>query len=319
MGTEAVRVAVIGAGRMGRVHVSALSGSRNAEPVAVVDPVAEAREQAAASGLAAYASLEELLSAGGFDAVLVAAPSDLHLSLVRELAAARVPMLCEKPCGMSADEARAAARAAEETGTLLQIGYWRRFVPELVSLRERIARGDLGEIALVASHQWDRFPPSPEFRAHSGGIAVDMAVHELDQVRWLLGQEIESVVAMAAGRSEPGHAPSDPDAAVALARLSGGTTANITLGRRFGQADSCWIEVFGSEAYERCTFMWAADSERAFLAGLTAQADAFAEAVRGGSLAGAAPEDAVAALSAAERIAEALEQAEESELAGRSA
>jgi myo-inositol 2-dehydrogenase/D-chiro-inositol 1-dehydrogenase len=173
-------------------------------------------------------------------------------------------------------------------------------------LRERVARGELGEITLVASHQWDEHPQTAEFRAHSGGIAVDMGVHEFDQVRWLLGQEFEQVAAMPAGAPGADAGPADPDSAVVLARLSGGTAASITLGRHFGQQDSCWFEIFGRDGYERCAFMWGADGERAFMAALAAQADAFAGAVRGGEPRGAGAADAVAALATAGRVAEAL-------------
>jgi myo-inositol 2-dehydrogenase/D-chiro-inositol 1-dehydrogenase len=306
MAAEPVRIAVVGAGRMGRVHIEVLGQSRRARPVAVVDPVAAVRDAVAAGGLAAHATVEELLAAGGFDAVLIAAPTDLHASLVTTLAAARIPILCEKPCGTSTEEALVAARAVEAAGTLLQVGYWRRFVPELAALRERVARGELGEITLVASHQWDEHPQSAAFRAHSGGIAVDMGVHEFDQVRWLLGQEFEKVAAMPAGAAGADAGPADPDSAVVLARLSGGTAASITLGRHFGQQDSCWFEIFGRDGYERCAFMWGADGERAFLAALAAQADAFADAVRGGERRGAGAADAVAALTTAGRVAEAL-------------
>src|SRR5258706_4269411 len=210
MVAERVRIAVIGAGRMGQVHLEALRQSRSARPVAVVDPVPAVRDAVAAGGLAAYATVEQLLVAGGFDGALIAAPTDLHASLVTTLAAARVPILCEKPCGTTSEEAVVAARAVEAAGTLLQIGYWRRFVPELAALRERVARGELGEITLVASHQWDEHPPGAEFRAHSGGIAADMGVHEFDQVRWLLGQEFEKVAAMPAGAAGADAAPADP-------------------------------------------------------------------------------------------------------------
>jgi myo-inositol 2-dehydrogenase/D-chiro-inositol 1-dehydrogenase len=315
---EPVRIAVIGAGRMGRVHIEALGRSRGARPVAVVDPVAAVRDAVGASGLAAYATVEQLLAAGGFDGVLIAAPTDRHASLVTTLAAANVPILCEKPCGTNAEEAAVAARAVEAAGTLLQVGYWRRFVPELAALRERVARRELGEITLVASHQWDERPPGAEFRAHSGGIAVDMGVHEFDQVRWLLGQEFEKVAAIPAGAPGADAAPSDPDSAVVLARLSGGTAVSITLGRHFGEQDSCWFEAFGRDGYERCAFMWGPDGEQAFLAALAAQADAFADAVRGGSRKGAGAGDAVAALATAGRVAEALERAADvSPVAGR--
>jgi myo-inositol 2-dehydrogenase/D-chiro-inositol 1-dehydrogenase len=308
MTAQPVRVAVVGAGRMGRVHVDALRRSANAEPVAAVDPVAAARDAIAATGLAAYASIDDLLTAGGFDAVLIAAPSDLHVSLVTTLAGTGLPILCEKPCGTNADDVAAAALAAEQAGTLLQIGYWRRFVPDLADLRERIARGELGQITLVACHQWDERPPGAEFRAHSGGIAVDMGVHEFDQIRWLLGQEFESVAAIPAGSTDDWHSASDPDSAVVTACLSGGTAASVMLGRHFPQADSCWVEVFGRKGHERCLFMWGADGEQAFLSALAAQADAFADAVRGAPLRGASAADAVAALTTSGRVAAALER-----------
>jgi myo-inositol 2-dehydrogenase/D-chiro-inositol 1-dehydrogenase len=302
----AVRIAVVGAGRMGRVHLDALQMSRGAVASAVVEPVDAAREAARAVGLAAHATLEELLDAGGFDAALIAAPTDLHLALVGPLARAGVPVLCEKPCGRSSAEARVAASVAQEAGSLLQIGYWRRFVPELAALRERIVTGELGEPMLVVCHQWDHEPPSPQFRARSGGIAVDMAVHEIDQVRWLLGQEFAEVLAMpVTSGSEPGP-PGDPDCAVVLARLSGGAAATIALGRRFPRADSCWLELIAGEGYERPLFMWGDRADDAFRAALAAQADAFADAVRGAPQRGATGADAVAALSVAERISAGL-------------
>jgi myo-inositol 2-dehydrogenase/D-chiro-inositol 1-dehydrogenase len=297
------RIAVVGAGRMGRVHLRALRAAERARAVAVVEPVPEARAAAADDGLAAHATVDELLAAGGFDAVLVAAPTDLHRGLVEQLAAAGVPMLCEKPCGLTAEDAAAAAAAAERAGVLLQIGYWRRFVPELRELRERVAHGELGEPLLVACHQWDEEPPAAAFRERSGGIAIDMAVHEIDQVRWLLGQEVGELVAASGGQPVPAG---DADVAVASGRLSGGAVATITLGRRFPEGDSCWAELWGTGGYARVPFMWGAEGDRAFTAGMTAQADAFAAALAGEPVRGAVGADAVAALTAAERLRRAL-------------
>jgi myo-inositol 2-dehydrogenase / D-chiro-inositol 1-dehydrogenase len=306
--SDAVRIAVVGAGRMGRVHLEAIARSLDAAAVAVVEPVPAVRDAVGTAGLSAYATLDELLDAGGFDGVLVAAPSDQHRQIVTALARAGLPVLCEKPLGTSAEEAAETAAALEAAGTPLQVGYWRRFVPELAALRERIAAGELGEITLVAGHQWDRELPHPSFRASSGGIAVDLGVHEYDQIRWLLGQEFETVTAIPAGTSDVDAGPADPDSAAVLARLSGGTAASITLGRHFGQDDSCWFEAFGRDGYERIPFMWGEAGEEAFLAGITAQVDAFARLVRGEPLRGAGAPDAVAALEIAGRVADALER-----------
>jgi myo-inositol 2-dehydrogenase/D-chiro-inositol 1-dehydrogenase len=292
--TERLRVAVAGAGRMGRVHLQALAAATRVAATAMVDPDPAACEGAAVPH---FPDVDSLLAARVCDAALIAAPTTLHLDLVRRFAAAGVPVLCEKPCGLTAEDAAAAARAAEEAGVVLQIGYWRRFVPALRDLRDRLASGALGEPTLVMSHQWDEEPPAPGFREHSGGIAIDMAVHEIDQIRWLLGQEFAGVSA-AAGDGPAG----DPDTAVAIGRLSGGAIGALTLGRRFPPGDSCWLELFATGAFERVEFMSGETAQRAFLSALAAQADAFAAAVLGGERTGAGGEDAVAALQVAERI-----------------
>jgi len=163
---------------------------------------------------------------------------------------------------------------------------------------------------MLASMQWDAEPPTPGFRAHSGGIAVDMGVHEFDQTRWLLGQEVSWVAAVPAGPSETEPvAPNDPDAASILLQLSGGAAATVSLGRRFPQADSCWAEVWATRGYERVPFMWAQGSEQAFVGAITAQLEGFVRAVTGGRREGAGGEDAVAALTVAEAVASALAEA----------
>jgi myo-inositol 2-dehydrogenase/D-chiro-inositol 1-dehydrogenase len=290
---------------MGQVHLDALELSERCEAVAVVDPVAAAREQVAGRVAATYASVDELLAAGDFDAALVASPSSLHLELVKQFAAAGVNLLCEKPCGLRAEQAEAAERAAREAGVLLQVGYWRRFVPELQRLQARLAAGELGRVGLVVCHQWDEESPGAAFRGGSGGIGVDMAVHEIDQLRWLLGEELEAITAVRAGGDEPADA-ADPDSAAVLARLSGDVAGVITLGRRFPPGDSCWVEVFADGGYERVTFMWGPEGDIVFRSALAAQADAFAATVDGAPQQGAGGADAVVALRTAQRIGEAL-------------
>jgi myo-inositol 2-dehydrogenase/D-chiro-inositol 1-dehydrogenase len=287
-----VAVAVVGAGRMGRVHLRALERTRLARPAAVVEPVAGVRTALGRDGLPVHESIEGLVAAGGVDGVVITAPTDLHLGLVRRCAEAGLHVFCEKPCGLDSGEARAAAAAAEAAGVVLQVGYYRRFVPALGTLRTRIASGGFGDVSLVALHQWDEHPPSPEFERRSGGIVVDMGVHELDQLRWMTGQEIDDVrtVASAAGGGS----------AVLAIGMSGGTLAVVTLGRRFPEPDSCWCEVVGTAAYERVPFVWGADGAAVTLAAVAAELDAFADAVTGGERTGAGGGDAVAALEAAE-------------------
>jgi myo-inositol 2-dehydrogenase/D-chiro-inositol 1-dehydrogenase len=289
-------IAVVGAGRMGSVHLRALGETRLARLAAVVEPVAESRERAAERyRVPAFAMLDELVGSGLAEGVVITAPTDLHLGVVETCLEAGLPVFCEKPCGVSADQAGRAAAAAAAAGLPLQVGYYRRFLPALVALRQRIAAGRLGELSLVVLNQWDEHPPSAEFEQRSGGIVVDMGVHEIDQLRWLTGQEVEHVAALT-------PAPGDQSSAAISLRLSGGTLAAITLGRRFPHPDSCWMEVVGTAGYERLPFVWAEQGERVVLAGIAAELDAFAAAVRGAPAAGPDGADAVAALEVAERI-----------------
>jgi myo-inositol 2-dehydrogenase / D-chiro-inositol 1-dehydrogenase len=306
MASEPVRIALVGAGRMGRVHLGALQDSDEIELAGVVEPVDRSRAELAVHGIATYPTVDDLLARDPPEGVLIAAPSDQHPALVARLAGAGVAMLCEKPLGIRAEQSLDAARSAVEAGVLLQVGYWRRFVPELRALRERIRAGELGEISQLSCMQWDEQPPSEQFRAHSGGISVDMGVHEFDQTRWLLGQEFEWIAAAHAGRSSEARDPADPDSATLLAQLSDGASATISLGRRFPHADSCWLEVWGTEGYERLTFMWDTAGDEVFRESMKRQAEAFARAVRGGEREGADGADAYAALSAAELAAAAL-------------
>ena len=297
---------------MGRVHLAALKASDQISLAGIVETADGVRADLEGEGVPLFASPQELVDAGTAEGVLIAAPSPVHAALVSQFAAAGIPALCEKPVGVSPEEAARARDAAVQAGVVLQVGYWRRFVPQLRELRGRIEAGELGEIYQLSCMQWDQEPPSASFRADSGGIAIDMGVHEIDQIRWLLGQQIEWVAAVGAGRLPPeATSAADPDAAVVLARLSGGAVATISLGRRFPHADSCWLELWGARGYERVPFMWDADvwsdgSDEVFVGAMQAQAEAFARAVRGGPCEGAGGDDAVAALTVATQVAESL-------------
>lgn len=291
---------------MGQVHLAALQSSEEIELAGVVEPFADTRERLKAGGIRVHESVEELLGGTAPDGALIAAPSDQHPALVAQFASAGIPMLCEKPLGVRTQDTERAAQIAADAGVLLQIGYWRRFVPELQRLRERIVTGALGQIGQLSCMQWDQQLPSEQFRSHSGGIMVDMGVHEFDQARWLLGQEFQWIEATPAGPSESPRPPSDPDSATVLAGMSGGAAITISLGRWFPHEDSCWLEIWGTDGYERIPFMWDSRGDEVFRRSMRFQAEAFASTVRGGVRQGASGEDAIAAQAAAAQAAEAL-------------
>jgi myo-inositol 2-dehydrogenase/D-chiro-inositol 1-dehydrogenase len=295
------RLGLIGAGRMGQTHRRALAGSETVRIAAVAEPDARIRADLAARGLPTFAEADALLDAKGLDGVLIAAPTDRHVDLVRRVAAAGLPILCEKPCGRTAAEAREAARIAAEADVPLQIAYWRRFVPALQQLRQRIADGRFGALYFVTCYQWDGSPPPVSFRARSGGIFIDMGVHEFDQIRWLTGQEIVAAQSAVATVASDTPVAGDAESAQSLCTLSFGTTALVSLGRRFAPGDACWAQVFGTKNTEESHFLWPPNADAVFDDALRRQAEHFAHGTTEPGVQPACADDAVAALTAAEQ------------------
>src|SRR5207244_13307474 len=179
-----------------RTHLRALAESTRVSVTAIVKPAAAIRPSFAATAVTVHETVAQLLEARGVDGVLIAAPSDRHVEIVSLVASSGFPILCEKPCGLSSRENRVAAQAVERHGVPFQVGYWRRYVPALRRLHDRIRAGELGDIHLYASSQWDAQPPAAAFRAHGGGIFIDIGVNVLDHVRWMYGVVISANAAL---------------------------------------------------------------------------------------------------------------------------
>jgi myo-inositol 2-dehydrogenase / D-chiro-inositol 1-dehydrogenase len=287
------RLALVGAGRMGATHARALASSTAVEIACVVDP----SDAAAAQVDAPRATLDDLPAVDG---ALVAVPTRLHVPVVTRLAELGLPVLCEKPCGLTVEETRTIAAL----GVRIQIAYWRRFVPALRALRERIRQGELGPLVLVSSAQLDELPPAAAFRdpRSSGGIVVDMGVHELDQLRWLTGQEIVEVAGATGSVGWDPPVEGDPELVSFSLRTDGGVVGAVLLGRRHPPGETCRIEVVGLQGAEAFSFVAPPDGDETIAAALRAQAEDFAR--DGGE--GATVDDAVAALDAATRAKSAL-------------
>src|SRR5262249_33697869 len=287
------RMGLVGAGRMGRTHLRALAGSDVLRVVAVADPLEQACAAVEAPGVSVHADLSGILRAGGVGGGLMAAAGDTHPAGIGELAAAGIPILCEKPCGLTSRQGQEAAALAASAKVPLQVAYWRRFVPSLKQLKARIVAGELGDLYLAICYQWDEQPPPTSFRTPSGGIFMHMAVHEFDQIRWLSGQEIGELHAIASGVVSAPPVAGDTESAQVLCALSGGATGVVSLGRRFPLGDVCKAEVFGTKSAEECRFLWPPAAEQAFLEALKLQAESFVRWVGGAPAEGASALDAV--------------------------
>lgn len=248
---DRLRVGLAGLGRMGRIHAGNLARRcPSAELVAVTDADAGVAAAVAAElGVAVAPSYEALLAE--VDAVAVATPTASHADLVTRAAAAGRAVFCEKPLSLDRDAAVAALAAVEAAGVALQVGFHRRFDPDWAEATARIRSGELGEVYLFRSSLRDMRSPDPAFLASSGGFFLDMAIHDLDTARWMVGEVVE-VTATGAALTDPRFAElGDIDTALVTLRFASGALGVIDNSRSAGYGYECSTEVVGSAATVR--------------------------------------------------------------------
>jgi myo-inositol 2-dehydrogenase/D-chiro-inositol 1-dehydrogenase len=309
--SRSFRLGLIGGGRMGRTHLRALQDSKIVSVVAVTEPFDASASALREYGLPVYPTADEMFAATALDGVLIAAPTPQHTEMTRKTLEAGLPVLCEKPFGLQPDKARELGKLAADKGLALQIAYWRRFVPELVSLRSGLADGSYGAPHVLVCSQWDEAPPPTSFRQSSGGIYIDMGVHEIDQTIWLLDQDIVDLHAQAFPSTEGLDSHHDVDSAQALALISGGTSAVISLGRYHRGGDLVSVQLYGSRGHISFDVLSPETGERPQLTALRSQAEAFARHVGGEAPQGASADEAARVLEVAHQLTEAAGMAVE--------
>ncbi len=241
-----MQVAVIGAGRMGRIRVEDLAADPRVSRVLVTNRTAERAVHLADDFDAAVVGWNDdaLLDA---DAFIITTGTDSHLDHLRRLAPVGRPILCEKPIALTLADTRTAMDLMEAHGTALQIGFQRRFDAGLSALLGRISAGELGTLYSLVLTAHDHQPSSREFIGGSGGIFRDMHVHDFDQIRWLTGEEIAWVHATSAVREHQQYAEfNDADTTAIMGATTGGTAFTITGTRHDPRGHDIRLEAFGT-------------------------------------------------------------------------
>lgn len=297
------RLGLVGGGRMGRTHLRALDGSAEVSVVAVTEPVETTASLLREQGLTVHRTLEEMVADSEIDGVLIAVPTPQHIDTARRALEAGLPVLCEKPFGLVPDDARAVGRLAADRGLALQIAYWRRFVPQLARLRADLVDGTYGAVHFLVCAQWDEAPPPLSFRKDSGGIYIDMGVHEIEQTLWLLGQDVTDFRTQVFPTTEDPDAQNDVDSAQAMVMLAGGTSAVLSLGRFYKGGDMVSVELYGSRDHTRFDVVSPETGEAPQLHALKLQAEAFARHARGAAQEGTTADEAARVLELAHELA----------------
>ena len=245
-----VRVGIIGAGRIGKIHADNLLRMAEAEVVAVSDLFAGEELKAWASardiGIVTTDS-SELIGHPDIDAIFICSSTDTHVPLIIQAAEAGKHIFCEKPVSMDVNRTREALEAVQAAGVKLQIGFNRRFDHNFKRLRELVGQGRVGEPHLVKITSRDPNPPSPEYIKVSGGLFMDMAIHDFDMARYLAGSEVDTVFAQGGVLVDPVFGEyGDIDTAITTLTFASGAFAVIDNSRRAAYGYDQRVEVFGS-------------------------------------------------------------------------
>jgi myo-inositol 2-dehydrogenase/D-chiro-inositol 1-dehydrogenase len=237
---------LIGAGRIGRLHANNLLGHLpRARLLVVADVVEEAARQVGAPE--AVTDYRRILDNPDIDAVLVCSATDTHARIIEEAAGAGKHIFCEKPIALSMAAVDRAAAAVERAGVLFQIGFNRRFDANYARVRQAVVEGEIGEPWLLHLISRDPEPPPLEYVRTSGGMFLDMTIHDFDMARFLIGSEVETVSVAAGVRvDEAIGALGDVDTALITLRFLDGTIASIDNSRQAVYGYDQRAELLGS-------------------------------------------------------------------------
>ena len=247
--TATLRVGIIGVGRIGRMHAELLARQVPGASVSIVHDAREdtAREVASELGVASAADADELLTAADVDAVAICTSTDTHADLIVAAARAGKAIFCEKPVSLDLAEVDRALAAVDEAGVPFQIGFNRRFDPAHAAVAAAVADGTVGEPHVVRISSRDPAPPPLSYVRTSGGIFLDMTIHDFDMARFVTGSEVVEVFARGAVRVDPAFADAgDVDTAVVMLVHENGCLTTIDNSRQAVYGYDQRVEVFGS-------------------------------------------------------------------------
>jgi myo-inositol 2-dehydrogenase / D-chiro-inositol 1-dehydrogenase len=247
---NSIGVAVLGAGRMGQTHLRNLAAIPNARVVVVADADPDAAETGRRLGRAERASTDPVAAIHEEDveAVVIVTPTNTHAALIQAALRAGKAIWTEKPIAGDLAETARIVDLWRDLDLPLQVGFMRRFDPGYVRAKELIATGELGRIEQFRAYSRDTFPPPVEFLLASGGSFLDMAVHDLDLARFLVG-EVKEVHAWASVLFDERFAKADDwDTSVAMLRFRNGALGVVETARHSAWGYDIRTEVAGAAA-----------------------------------------------------------------------
>nr|WP_145157164.1 inositol 2-dehydrogenase [Paenibacillus terrae] len=247
--SKQLNIGVIGAGRIGRLHTENLLKHPQVKVKAIADlQIDHARAWANGLGIPLLTQdAEQIISDPGIDAVFICTSTNTHIDMIERSAKAGKHIFCEKPISFDVRGTRLALQAASDSGVKFQLGFNRRFDPNFRRVREIVASGQIGDPHLIKITSRDPSPPPHDYIKVSGGLFMDMAIHDFDMARFLSGSEVDEVYVQGAVMVDPVIGElGDVDTAVIMLRFRNGAIGVIDNSRQAAYGYDQRVEVFGS-------------------------------------------------------------------------
>jgi myo-inositol 2-dehydrogenase/D-chiro-inositol 1-dehydrogenase len=259
-----IRIGLLGAGRIGRIHGLNVVARPDGELAAVADALPEAASALARYTGAKVASAEAIIADKTIDALLICTPTDTHADLIEQGVRAGKTVFCEKPVDLDAARIRACLEVVRASGRPLMVGFNRRFDANFAALHRRLKAGEIGTVEMVTIISRDPSPPPIDYVKRSGGLYRDMMIHDLDMARFLLGEEPVEVHAVGSSLVDPAiGAAGDVDTAAVLLKTATGKIAQISNSRRATYGYDQRIELHGAKGMLRAQNLYETTVERA--------------------------------------------------------
>ncbi len=250
MPAQSLKIGLIGAGRIGRMHAANLTTHiPSVELIMVADVLEENARQCAKRYAIPFPTQDyhAILDRPDIEAVVICSSTDTHASIIKEAAQAGKHIFCEKPIALDLSSIDRALNAVARAGVKLQLGFNRRFDASYRRVRQAVEQGETGRLQQLHIISRDPAPPLIEYIPGSGGLFLDMTIHDFDMARFLAGSEVDEVFVMAGVMVDPAIGEvGDVDTATILLRFSNGVIGTIENCRRAAYGYDQRVEVLGS-------------------------------------------------------------------------
>ena len=244
-----IRTLIIGLGRIGKIHLGNLQAIDEVEIVGICDPTDEAKVFSNKAGLTFYQKdFTDVAGEVQADAIVICSPTDTHANYVSIAAKKGIDVFCEKPLDLSLEKVKQVLKTVNESKIKLMLGFNRRFDSEFQSVKEKIVNGHIGDIHTIKITSRDPSPPPINYIKSSGGMFLDMTIHDFDMIRYLTNKEIVEVYAKGNALVNPEIAKAgDIDTAIINLTFEDGSMAVIDNCRKAVYGYDQRVEVFGSK------------------------------------------------------------------------